>query len=187
MQMRQIKLGLFVSVLLLGCATSGQAKNTTFAPPETNASAAKNTITPGLAPQKEPKPSQVEAAIGGTSNSPIIADEPDCVAAGSERAIHPVVDTKDDVAEQIRLFPGDKVRVVGADSMPVEIWLGRYTSIGLDSQGKSTELVVVGSEPIVPRFDMPQPGWVKLEVTYRCHLEQARNLRKYDGRAVPKK
>jgi len=97
---------------------------------------------------------------------------------------HPFIDPSEPIAGQVRLYPEDKVRVFGPESLK-RIWLGGTWERFNDNR----TYMVIGTpgQTVTPRFDpMPKLPF-KIEVEYNKYVDEARDLRGTRGGPVLKK
>ena len=89
---------------------------------------------------------------------------------------HPYIEPNIPMNQQVQLFPEDKIKVFGPDSMRrVRVWLGRsWEEI---TPGQTYMVVGTPGQPITPKFEpMPKSGF-KLEVEYDKYVDSPRDLR----------
>lgn len=124
-------------------------------------------------------------AAAGLGSSGLPAEPPfgeDCVDAAHERDDYPYVTIggRLSIADQVQLFPGDKVHIVGAGSHIRRVNFGVFWQDY--SEERDREYTAAGSGPIAPKFDFgDQPPTdefaIKFRISYRCYRDQKRDLR----------
>ena len=119
--------------------------------------------------------------LGSTGNvfniSPTDNRLTDLVAKGLPETDHPVVDLSQPIESQVRLFPEDKIRIVGLSDKLESVWFGdswQKFDYGRDYSRQFTVMGQVG-QPMIPKFR--GTGVVKLEVSYTRYRDKPRDLR----------
>lgn len=173
---------------LMACAvTPADEKQPVQASNAATASPAKEapTVNVGGKTSAIPMPPQPSTPVATStlSNEPAAAPNDDCVDAGHELEDYPyiIIGGTQSIAEQVRLFPGDKVKIVGTDKEPKRVRFGDFWQSYVDGK----EYTVSGTGPIAPAFDFGDYGSsqirFKLLVTYRCHMNQKRDIGTHVG------
>lgn len=180
---------LLLAAPLTACAAAPadqkQATQSSTAATEDHAKEAPTASTVGATAAVDAPPrSSTPVPESTLSNEPAAASEGnDCVDAGHELEDYPYIRIGGarSIAEQVRLFPGDKVRIVGTDREPKKVRFGFFWQSYRDDK----EYVVSGTGPVTPAFDFGDYGsseiGLKLLVKYRCHVTEKRDIGTHVG------
>lgn len=159
-------------------------------PPVDKATAADPSMAaPTTQPQETPTPGPSGGgfAVQASDSAPVTTHAPssmpatgaaDCTDAGHELEDYPyiVIGGTQSIKEQLQLFPGDKVKIVGTDKDPLRVRFGDFWQQYVDGK----EYTVSGVGPISPAFDFGNYGSSKINfkllVKYRCYRKEKRYI-----------
>lgn len=151
----------FILSILLGvsaCSPMRQPQSSPVSPPVPTPS--------GTAEPPEPPPRDAPPAA---SAAPEVSGCP----MGTEREDYPAISLDHRISDQVVLYGGDRVEIVGADVDPDSVDFGRWEPF---QRGRVYVVWAPDGAPFHPSFQ-GRTRELKLHIRYTCYVDRTRDLR----------